>query len=126
MALSTQEQILIEQRVTNEAKSVGAAYLLWFFLGTLGAHRFYLGRTGSAVAQLILCVVGWLTTFLIIGFALLTVLGIWWIVDAFLISAMISEQKEEIRQRLTDQALRTNQQAEQAKRTVISAHGQNA
>lgn len=117
---------MIEQRVTNEAKSVGAAYLLWFFLGTLGAHRFYLGRTGSAVAQLILCVVGWLTTFLIIGFALLTVLGIWWIVDAFLISAMISEQKEEIRQRLTDQALRTNQQAEQAKRTVISAHGQNA
>ena len=126
MGLSTQEQTLIEQRVTNEAKSVGAAYLLWFFLGTLGAHRFYLGRTGSAVAQLILCVVGWLTTFLIIGFALLTVLGIWWIVDAFLISAMISEQKEEIRQRLTDQALRTNQQAEQAKRTVISAHEQNA
>jgi TM2 domain-containing membrane protein YozV len=125
MGLSTQEQILIEQRVTNEAKSVGAAYLLWFFLGTLGAHRFYLGRTGSGVAQLVLFVLGWLTTFLVIGFALLAALGIWWIVDAFLISAMIAEQKEDIRQRLT-QALLMNQHAEQAKRTVISAHEQNA
>ncbi|MBB4567423.1 TM2 domain-containing protein [Rhizobium leucaenae] len=126
MGLSTQEQILIEQRVTNEAKSVGAAYLLWFFLGTLGAHRFYLGRTGSGVAQLVLFVLGWLTTFLVIGFALLAALGIWWIVDAFLISAMIAEQKEDIRQRLTNQALLMNQHAEQAKRTVISAHEQNA
>ncbi|MEF0940212.1 TM2 domain-containing protein [Rhizobium sp. BR 362] len=126
MGLSTQEQILIEQRVTNEAKSVGAAYLLWFFLGTLGAHRFYLGRTGSGVVQLILFVLGWLTTFLIVGFALLAVLGIWWIVDAFLISAIIAEQKEAIRQRLTDHSLRMNQQSEQAKRTVMSAHGQNA
>ena len=33
MSISTQEQILIEQRVTNEAKSIGVAYLLWFFLG---------------------------------------------------------------------------------------------
>ena len=111
MGLSTQEQILIEQRVTNEAKSVGAAYLLWFFLGTLGAHRFYLGRTGSGVVQLLLFVLGWLTTFIVIGIALLAALGIWWIVDAFLISAMIAEQKQEIRQRLTDEALWANQQA---------------
>jgi len=30
-------------------KNLLAAYLLWFFLGIFGAHRFYLGRTGSAV-----------------------------------------------------------------------------
>ena len=30
------------------------AALLAFFLGTLGIHRFYLGRTGSAIAMLIL------------------------------------------------------------------------
>ncbi|WP_342621698.1 NINE protein, partial [Pseudomonas aeruginosa] len=24
------------------------AYLLWFFLGGFGAHRFYLGKTGTA------------------------------------------------------------------------------
>ena len=30
------------------------AFLLAFFLGTLGVHRFYVGRIGSGVAQLIL------------------------------------------------------------------------
>lgn len=93
MGLSTQEQILIEQRVTNDAKSVAAAYLLWFFLGTLGAHRFYLGRTGTGVAQLLLLVVGWLTLAIVVGGVLLIALCIWWIIDAFLIQGMISEQK---------------------------------
>ena len=105
MGLSTQEQILIEQRVTNEAKSAGAAYLLWFFLGTLGAHRFYLGKIGGGVAQLILFVLGWLTAFIFVGIVLLIVLGIWWIIDAFLISGMVASQKEAVRQRLTMQAL---------------------
>lgn len=67
MALSTQEQILIEQRVMNEAKSVGAAYLLWF-PGHFGGSSFYLGRTGSGLAQLALLVVGWLTAAIVIGF----------------------------------------------------------
>jgi TM2 domain-containing membrane protein YozV len=39
-------------------KSVGTAYLLWFFLGVLGAHQFYLGRTGRAVSYIF--TFGWL------------------------------------------------------------------
>ena len=39
-------------------KSVGMAYLLWFFLGVLGAHQFYLGRTGRAVSYIF--TFGWL------------------------------------------------------------------
>ena len=76
----------LKQQLLFEAqrKSSGAAYLLWFFLGGLGAHRFYLGRTGTAIAQLLLLLLGWLPLFL--GWA---VLGIWWIVDAFLIPDMI-------------------------------------
>src|SRR5262245_27778983 len=38
-------------------KSAGVAYVLWFFLGGIGAHRFYLEQTGTAVAQLIICIV---------------------------------------------------------------------
>lgn len=30
-------------------KSKGIAYLLWFFLGFLGAHKFYLGKVGVGV-----------------------------------------------------------------------------
>ena len=40
-----------------QKKSAVIAYLLWFFAGPVGAHRFYLGRTGSAVMLLILTVV---------------------------------------------------------------------
>lgn len=30
-------------------KSTLTAYLLWFFLGLLGAHKFYLGKTGMGI-----------------------------------------------------------------------------
>jgi TM2 domain-containing membrane protein YozV len=63
-------------------KTAVVAYLLWFFLGWFGAHNFYLGRIGVAVAQLILTI---------------TVLGIlitffWVIVDAFLIPGWVRRQ----------------------------------
>lgn len=105
MALSVQEQMLIEQRVSNDAKSVGVSYLLWFFLGSLGAHRFYLGRTGTGVLILALTIVGILTSFIGVGLALLLVMGIWVLVDAFLIPGMVARNKESIRQRLTHEAM---------------------
>ncbi|SDP08646.1 TM2 domain-containing protein [Nakamurella panacisegetis] len=33
-------------------KSVGVAYVLWFFLGALGVHQFYLGKTGRGILYL--------------------------------------------------------------------------
>ncbi|MER8434121.1 TM2 domain-containing protein [Mesorhizobium caraganae] len=101
MALSTQEQILIEQRVINEAKSAGVAYLLWFFLGGLGAHRFYLDRTGSAIGQLLLFIFGrMLMVAGGVGAILLVALGIWVLVDAFLIPGMIQRHKSDVRKQL--------------------------
>lgn len=63
-------------------KTAVVAYLLWFFLGWFGAHNFYLGRIGVAVAQLIL-------TITVIGFV---VTFFWVIVDAFLIPGWIRQQ----------------------------------
>lgn len=105
MTLSTQQQMLIEQRVTNEAKSTGAAYLLWFFLGMLGAHRFYLGRPGSGVVQLIMCIAGWLTAIIGVGIAILVIEGIWVLIDAFLIPGMIQSHKNRVRQDLATNAM---------------------
>lgn len=108
MGLTTQEQILIEQRVTNEAKSIGVAYLLWFFLGGVGAHRFYLGRKGSGFAMLALLVVGIITVPIVLGSVLLLILGIWALVDAFLIPGMVQQHKAEIRSRLSSDAAISN------------------
>ena len=77
---SVRQQLLFEAN----RKSTGAAYLLWFFLGGFGAHRFYLARTGSAVAQLLLLFFGWIPLFT--GWI---ALGLWWLIDAFLIPDMI-------------------------------------
>ena len=63
-------------------KSVGAGYILWLLLGFLGAHRFYLGKTGSGIAQLLMCLS-------IIG---IIPLAFWWIADAFLIPGMAREE----------------------------------
>ncbi|MTH96656.1 TM2 domain-containing protein [Roseibium sp. RKSG952] len=106
MSEETQKRILIEQRVTNEAKSMALAYICWFFLGGLGVHRMYLGRALSGLSILALQLLGWV--FLINGSALGGFLLIfawgWIIVDAFLIPGMVNDNKGEVRARLTAEA----------------------
>ena len=77
-------------RYDANKKSAVVAYLLWFFIGMLGAHRFYLSRTGSAVAILLLTVLSWILAFVAIGLLLLIVPAIWVLIDAFLIPGMVS------------------------------------
>ncbi len=101
MALNTQQQMLVEQRVANEAKSIGVAYLLAIFVGGLGIHRFYLGRSGSGAAMLILLILGVMTVAFVIGAIPLLVVGVWAIVDLFLIPGMVAAQKEATRRSIT-------------------------
>lgn len=86
MALTTAELSLVEQRVANDGPSTAIAYLFWFFLWFVSGHRFYLGRPGTAILQI-------LSYFILIGF-------IWALVDAFLIPGMIRDKKNEIRNRV--------------------------
>lgn len=84
-------------------KSTGVAFLLWFFTGGLGGHRFYLGKTGSAVGQLVLSVLGWVTIWFVVGLLFLIPLGIWLSVDLFLISGMVESHNRELMHRLNAQ-----------------------
>ena len=65
--------VQLEDLFTYPRKRKLTAYLLWGTAGLLGAHRFYLDREGSAVAQ-----------FLTGGGLML-----WWLADAFLIPRMV-------------------------------------
>ena len=59
-----------------------AATLLAGFLGTIGAHRFYIGKIGTAVVMLLLGIVGWATIWIFgFGLVLLVAVGIWAFVD---------------------------------------------
>ena len=57
------------QNVDTSDKRILPALLLWFFFGEFGAHRFYAGKIGTGLLQL-----------LTIGG-----LGIWWLIDLILI-----------------------------------------
>src|SRR5262245_46377402 len=43
---------LIDAMVASSRKSMLTAYLLWYFVGGLGAHNFYLGKPMLAVLQI--------------------------------------------------------------------------
>ena len=72
----------------TQPRSIAIAYLLWFFLGGLGVHRFYLGHTRSGLYMLGLCVLSLILSLVVIGALGFIVLGVWWLVDAFLIPGL--------------------------------------
>jgi len=93
--LDSRELLLLESEVKNQGKNMVIAYVLWYFLGLFGGHRFYFGKTGSAVAQLILSITvfGMIATF------------IWWIVDAFLVHTWVKEHNAIVENRIIDNIL---------------------
>ena len=102
-ARSIPDRSAVRQQMMYDAnrKSAGVAYLLWLFLGGFGAHRFYLGETGTAAAQLILFILGWLTLVVVVGFFLLGAVGVWLLVDAFLIPGIVREKNLRLADSLT-------------------------
>lgn len=84
-----ENRILVNTEIEAHGKKPLIAYLLWFFLGNFGGHRFYFGKIGTASLQLFLAVAGYLTVWFFLGFLFLIPLWIWVIVDVFLINSMI-------------------------------------
>ena len=82
--------------VNTEGKNMVVAYLLWFFLGYFGIHRFYLGKVGSGLAQLLLMIIGWVTSFIFIGFFLIAAWFIWWLLDAYFVQQYVTDFNDSI------------------------------
>lgn len=78
-----QPQLVVVHQA-SPPKDTGVAYLLWFFLGGLGAHRFYLGQTAIGIIYLF--------TFGLCGFGLLA--------DLFLLAGEVRRHNERAQQQV--------------------------
>ena len=88
-------------------KSVGVAFLLWAFTGSLGGHRFYSGRAGTGAVMAITFVIG-LLAIAAGGGVVLVVVGLWAIIDAFRIPGWIREHNTKLAATLTPRRSATN------------------
>lgn len=77
---TTNELQLLQSEMDKRKKSSTTSWLLWIFLGGIGGHRYYLGKIGTAIAMTLT----------------LGCIGIWTLIDLFLLSGMIRETNEEI------------------------------
>lgn len=68
--------------------------LLAFFLGQFGAHRFYLNKIGTAIAMLLLTIVGYATLIFVFGFIFLAAVWIWNLIDFIMAVAGSMKDKD--------------------------------
>lgn len=71
---------IVQSEVEKNKKSAVVMYLLWWFTGVLGGHRYYLGDVGRGIAM----------TFTLGG------LGIWAFFDVFFIGGRLRHKTEKI------------------------------
>ena len=104
--LTNEEKLVVNSELQKQGKSFGVAIALALFLGTLGIHRFYLGKAGSGIAQLSLTIFGYLTAFILIGFVALGIVGIWVVIDWFLVSKMVNEYNKSLENELATNTIK--------------------
>ncbi|MDE2419606.1 MAG: tetratricopeptide repeat protein [Gammaproteobacteria bacterium] len=72
-------------------KSLKVAYILWFFFGAFGIHRFYLRQTKTGWMMLLLATAVGLSKGYI---PFIVLLSVWWLIDAALIIGYVDASKD--------------------------------
>ena len=78
--LSAEQLAMVQSEMNKKQKNKGIMYALWFLFGGVGGHRYYLGDIGYAVGM----------TLTLGG------LGIWTLIDVFLIGKRLEAKNEEL------------------------------
>ncbi|GGL55622.1 TM2 domain-containing protein [Sporolactobacillus putidus] len=94
--LTNEEKLVVNSEVQLRGKNILVAYVLAIIFGTLGIHRYYLGRKGSASAMLVLGILGYLTVLFLIGYLFLAITVVWTFVDLFLIPGIVGKYNKKI------------------------------
>ncbi len=103
----------VKEAYKKQAKSDTTAFLLTFFLGLVGAHRFYLNQWLSGIAHLALTIAGVIVlveglinsgdsrfTLIIVGVALLLIGLLWEAIDLFVIDRQVNARNLALAERL--------------------------
>ncbi|TBL70544.1 TM2 domain-containing protein [Paenibacillus thalictri] len=97
--LTTDQQLMVNSEFEKKKKSKPIAFVLWFFLGGLGIHRFYLGDIGYAIGLIVVLIISWLTFFILFFLPI----GIWLLVELFLISGRVDKINNNIELSIVNQ-----------------------
>lgn len=109
--LSEKQLSILNSEMEKHKRSVGLAYVLFIFFGSIGVHKFYIGKILWGIVYFLIGVLGWLTiltsgvaaiaddaeaasglgTF---GIICLVVLGILLLIDLFTIPRQINKKLE--------------------------------
>jgi TM2 domain-containing membrane protein YozV len=111
--LTDRELLLFNQEVNDRSKNTIVAYLLWWFTGFMGGHRYYMGKTGSAIAMTLIF---WLLVWLFGLGAIIT--GIWALVDVFFIHSWLKEDKDKVETEVYNEIVRNRKNQTIMKETM--------
>lgn len=101
----TEKQLsILNSEMEKHKKSTGLAYVLWFFFGTLGIHKFYIGNSKMGITYLVFGIVGWISLcialasesagLVIFGLLCLAAVGIMLLIDLFTIPKQLRKTYE--------------------------------
>tara|TARA_E500000081_G_C6076680_1_gene325674 strand:+ start:346 stop:729 length:384 start_codon:yes stop_codon:yes gene_type:complete len=111
--MSTKEMLELEKSrlqsdMIYEEKNLVLAYVLWFFLGMFGAHRFYLGKIKTGLTYLIVSLLGWI----LLGIPYI-ILGIWWLIDIYYTNKYVVEHNNSMKSKKLEILDKQIQEADQ-------------
>lgn len=86
--LTNEQLMMVNSEVERRGKSKTTAYWIWFFFGGMGGHRFYMGDTGYALGM----------------FFTLGGLGLWTLIDVFLIGKRMEEKTLKLEREIITEA----------------------
>lgn len=86
-SLNSQQLLILSSEYDSKKKDSLIMYLLWFFLGSIGAHRYYLGDVGRGIAM----------TLTLGG------LGFWALIDVFFIGSRLKRKNAKLETNILSQ-----------------------